>query len=164
VFKSPTYKDSLKLIRLIEQNLLTIVSYRKQKYMAFVRTMNDIIQNLTTLEGYITGEDKTLAEQAKKLVKEGDSIVVYKVEGENHFAPSEFCATKDTTLKSFTTPSEDERKDANKAVAKVVGKEAFANKTIDGKFVEYCTSIGVKPGKSERIYWRLYEGGSYLEL
>ncbi|MCF8464697.1 MAG: hypothetical protein K9G41_07645 [Flavobacteriales bacterium] len=132
--------------------------------MAFVRTMNDIIQNLTTLEGYITGNDKTLADQAIKLVKEGESMVVYKVEGENHFAPSEFCASKGTTLQNFTTPSEDERKDANKAVAKVVGKEAFANKTIDGKYVEYCTSLGIKPSKAERIYWRLYEGGSYLEL
>jgi hypothetical protein len=132
--------------------------------MAFVRTMNDIIQNLTTLEGYITGNDKTLADQAIKLIKDGESIVVYKVEGENHFAPSEFCATKGTTLKTFNIHSEDDRKDANKAVAKVVGKDAFANKTIDGKYVEYCTSLGIKPSKSERIYWRLYEGGSYLEL
>lgn len=132
--------------------------------MALVRTMNDIIQNLTTLEGYITGENKTDAELATKLVKDGESIVVYKVEGENHFAPSEFCAHKGTTLKTFAVKTEDDIKEANKAVAKVVGKEAFANKTIDGKFVEYCTSLGVKPGKAERIYWRLYEGGSYLEL
>ncbi len=147
-----------------EQLLLTIVTYTKRRHMALVRTMNDIIQNLTTLEGYINGENPSESEQAKKLIKEGENIVVYKVDGENHFAPSDFCAHKDNTLERYASNNEEDVKDANKAVAKVVGKDAFVNKTIDSKFVEYCTSIGAKPSAVERSYWRLYEGGSYLEL
>ena len=132
--------------------------------MALVRTLNDIIKNLTTLEGYITGSDKKNAEWAANMVANGENLVIYKVDGVNHFAPSRFCAFPNNTREKDAALKDYDSKTADKAVGKVVGKDAFANKTIDTKYTDYCKSIGVKPSKTERIFWRLYEGGSYLEL
>ena len=132
--------------------------------MAFVKNLNQIIGNLERLEDALTGDDKTLAKQAAELVRDGEAFVVYKVEGVNHFAPSGYCSVQDNSLKKHAERKEFDQKDADKAVAKVVGKEAFANNTIDSKYMSYCQSIGIKAAKTERIFWRLYEGGSYLEL
>lgn len=133
--------------------------------MKFVRTTNDIIENLNKMEGYLNGSNSDDKKLAKALIAKSDALVIYKVDGVNHFAPSRFCAYKGNTLKKDASNTEYDKKSADKAVAKVVGKEAFVNQTILQKFTEYCDSLKIKPAKAEeRLFWRLYEGGSYLEL
>ncbi|MGB0369567.1 MAG: hypothetical protein ACPGU4_09465 [Flavobacteriales bacterium] len=132
--------------------------------MAFVRTLNDIIKNLETLEQYITAGSKEEVAYAKEIIQKATDMVVYKVEGVNHFAPSIFVAYPGNTMKNELATRDDDHSDANKKVAKVVGKEAFTNGIMETNFAKYCSSLGVKPPKQERLYWRLYEGGSYLEL
>lgn len=133
--------------------------------MAYVRTLNDIIGNLETLEKYLTEGSKEETAYAKELVKNAVNMVVYKVEGINHFAPSVFVAYPGNTMaKQKKAESVEDQAEADKKVGKVVGKDAFCNGIMEGNFAKYCDSLGVKPPKQERLYWRLYEGGSYLEL
>ena len=132
--------------------------------MKFVRTTNDIIENLTKMEGYLNGSNTEEKKLAGELIAKSDALVIYKVDGVNHFAPSRFCAYKGNSLKNDAANTSYDKKDADKAVAKVVGKEAFVNQTIAQKFMEYCEKLKIKPVKTERNFWRLYEGGSYLEL
>ena len=133
--------------------------------MKLVRTTNDIIENLEKMEGYLNGDDAAEKKLAGELVAKSDALVIYKVEGVNHFAPGRICAFKGNSLKNDAANSDYVKKDADKALTKVVGKEAFANQTIIKKYEEYCSSLKIKPAKvEERVFWRLYEGGSYLEL
>lgn len=132
--------------------------------MNFVRTTNDIIENLTKMEGYLNGDDAAEKKLAGELIAKSDALVIYKVEGINHFAPGRFCAYKGNSLKNDAANTEYDKKDADKALTKVVGKEAFANQTVGEKFMEYCQILKIKPAKNERLFWRLYEGGTYLEL
>ena len=132
--------------------------------MAYVRTLNDIIKNLETLEQYITAGSKEETAYAKELVKDSVNMVVYKVEGINHFAPSVFVGYAANSMKNELKTRDEDHSEADKKVGKVVGKEAFSNGIMETNFAKYCDSLGVKPPKQERLYWRLYEGGSYLEL
>jgi hypothetical protein len=132
--------------------------------MAFVRTLKDIIGNLETLEKYLTAGSKEETAFAKELVKNSVNMVVYKVEGVNHFAPSVFIAYPGNTMENQLKGHSEEQSDADKKVAKVVGKEAFCNGIMEGNYAKYCDSLGVKAPNQDRLYWRLYEGGSYLEL
>ncbi len=133
--------------------------------MKFVRTTNDIIENLEKMEGYLNGDNAADKKLAGELISNSDSLVIYKVEGVNHFAPGRLCAYKGNSLKNDAANTDYEKKDANKALTKVVGKEAFANQTIIKKYEDYCKTLKIKPAKvEERLFWRLYEGGSYLEL
>ena len=132
--------------------------------MAFVRTLNDIIKNLETLEQYITDGSKEETSYAKELIQNSEHMVVYKVEGVNHFAPGLFVAYVGNSMANEKKTRDDDHSDAHKKVAKVVGKEAFSNGIMETNFANYCSSLGIKPPKKERLYWRLYEGGSYLEL
>ena len=133
--------------------------------MKFVRTTNDIIESLDKMEVYLNGTDANEKKLAGAMIANSDALVIYKVEGINHFAPGRFCAYKGNNLKNDAANTEYISKDANKALTKVVGKEAFTNKTIVQKFNEYCAKLKIKPAKvEERVFWRLYEGGTYLEL
>jgi hypothetical protein len=132
--------------------------------MAYVRTLNDIIKNLETLEQYITAGSKEESTYAKELIKNSENMVVYKVEGVNHFAPGLFIAYVDNTMANEKETRDDDHSDAHKKVAKVVGKDSFSNGIMETNFAKYCESLGIKPPKQERLYWRLFEGGSYLEL
>ena len=132
--------------------------------MEYVRTLNDIIGNLTTLENYLTAGSKEEASYAKDLVKNGTNFVVYKVEGVNHFAPSVFIGYQSNTMKNDIAETEKDNSENNKKIAKVVGKDAFSNGIMETNFAKYCASLGITAAKQDRSYWRLYEGGSYLEL
>ncbi len=132
--------------------------------MAYVRTLNDIIGNLETLEKYLTDGSKEETAYAKDLIRNSVNMVVYKVEGINHFAPSAFVGYVGNNMKNELSTRDDDHSEVDKKVAKVVGKDAFSNGIMEGNFAKYCDSLGVKPPKQERLYWRLYEGGSYLEL
>ncbi len=132
--------------------------------MAYVRTLNEIITNITTLEKYLNEGSAEEATYAKELVKNSTKMVVYKVEGVNHFAPSVFIGYVGNTMKNEKATRDEDHSDADKKVAKVVGKDAFLNNIMETNFAKYCSSLGIKPPKIERSYWRLYEGGGYLEL
>lgn len=132
--------------------------------MAFVRTLNDIIKNLETLEQYITAGSKEEVAYAKDLIKNSVNMVVYKVEGINHFAPAVFVGYVGNSMANEKKTRDDDHTDVHKKVAKVVGKESFTNGIMETNFAKYCDSLGVKPPKQDRLYWRLFEGGSYLEL
>ena len=132
--------------------------------MAYVRTLNDIIGNLETLEKYLAEGSKEETAYAKELIKNATNMVVYKVEGINHFAPSVFVGHVDNSMANQKKADPEEQPDADKKVAKVVGKDAFSNGIMEGNFAKYCDSLGIKPPKQDRLYWRLYESGSYLEL
>ena len=59
--------------------------------MKLVRTTNDIIENLEKMEGYLNGDDAAEKKLAGELVAKSDALVIYKVEGVNHFAPGRIC-------------------------------------------------------------------------
>jgi hypothetical protein len=122
--------------------------------MEFVENLNDIIENIKTLEKYLTSSNNVEKEFAQSLVKKGRTILVYKVDGQNHFAPSRFLGYKNNTMDDHLENEEKDGRDTNPIIDQILGR-VFANDKTESKFVDYCAKIGVVPDNVNRRYWRL---------
>jgi 5-methylcytosine-specific restriction protein A len=124
----------------------------------------DFIDNSITFEGYLTGKDKAKKKFAEDLLKTETEFSVYKVNGENHFAPSKFGAIKGTTMDSYLKNLEKEAKDPKHVVTKVIGTP-FSNNTIETKFEDYLDSLGLKNKHEKHTFWRVKdERGKNLDI
>ncbi len=121
--------------------------------MTAVRKRDDIIDNIETLEGYLRSGKKEEKEFAIKAIKEATSILVYKVNGENHFAPARFVAYKSNKMDAFLKEEEDAR-DVINIMTKIVGLP-FKNDKIIEKFKEYAGQFTKNVPDHERQYWRI---------
>ena len=54
----------------------------------FVENTDQVIENIKTIEQYLHSENAAEKQFAQDLVKKGRSMLIYKVNGQNHFAPS----------------------------------------------------------------------------
>ena len=54
----------------------------------FVENTDQIIENIKTIEQYLNSAVAEEKQFAQDLIKKGRSMVIYKVGGTNHFAPS----------------------------------------------------------------------------
>lgn len=133
--------------------------------MQLVKKRQDIVDNCTVLEGYLTGKDAKEKAFAKEIVQSALFIVVYKVNGVNHFAPNEFVVYKNNSMKGHqTNKAPKEIKEVNNAIEKVVGRP-FCNDTVESKFKEYLDSLGLDLPANDRLYWRIKnERGKNLNL
>lgn len=123
--------------------------------MDFVRTKDDIINNTITFEQYMRSSDSAEREFAENLLRTGKKFLVYKVEGENHFAPNGFVAYKKNTMKDYISNEGKEKIEANPELDKILKVSSFTNPKTEEKFLSYVDSKGIKPEDADRKYWRL---------
>lgn len=121
--------------------------------MTAVRKRDDIIDNINILEGYLRSSKKDEKDFAIKAIKEATTILVYKVNGENHFAPARFMAYKNYSMADYLKDEEDTR-DVINVMTKIVGLP-FKNEKIVEKFGEYLGQFVKSAPEMERQFWRI---------
>lgn len=121
--------------------------------MTAVRKRDDIIDNIETFEGYLRSSKKEEKDFAIKSIKEATSILVYKVNGENHFGPARFMAYKSNKMAAQLKEEEDPREVIN-IMTKIVGLP-FKNDKIIEKFHEYAGQFTKTVPDHLRQYWRI---------
>jgi hypothetical protein len=132
--------------------------------MQFITKKQDLVDNALIFEGYLKGKDKAQKEFAENLFMSSTAFSVYKVKGENHFAPNDFLAFKKNSMKDFLKNAEKEDRDTKSTVTKIIGAP-FANDTIESKFKAYAESLGLKASADKRTYWRVKdERGKNLDI
>ena len=132
--------------------------------MPLVSKKQQIIENIVNLEKYLVSGSKEEKEFARNIVRKGKTIVVYKVDDENHFAPSRFVGYQDNDMNKHISNDEKDDKKTNSVITKVIGRP-FKNEKIDGKFTDYCNKIGVLQPNHDRSYWRIKdERGNNLNI
>lgn len=122
--------------------------------MEFVEDLDDIIKNIKTIEKYLASSNIVEKEYARSLVKKGRTFLVYKVDGQNHFAPSRFSGYKSNTMEKHDDNQEKDGRETNPVIDKIIGR-AFANEITEVKFIDYCAKISVVPDNFNRRFWRL---------
>lgn len=122
--------------------------------MNFITKKQDLIDNILTLEGYLTGENTAERRFAEQLIQRGKTICVYKVNGENHFAPSRFLGYKNNTIDDHLANEEKDGRDKNPVIDKILGRH-FGIDTIEEKFKVYTISLGLSIPANKRRYWRV---------
>ncbi len=132
--------------------------------MNLVKKRADIVDNLVAFEALMTSSKKDEKDFAVNLVTTEDAIIVYKVNGENHFAPVRFAAFKSNTMKDFKANKDFDDKKMLTTFTGIVGNP-FVNGLILEKFAEYTALFVKKTPDVIRKYWRIKdERGKNLNL
>jgi len=122
--------------------------------MDFVGNQEELIENIFTLENYLSSSNEEEVQFAKGLVRRGKTICVYKVNGENHFSPSRFIGYKNNSMPNHWENEEKDGRDTNPVISGIIGRP-FSNDTIDEKFIAYAISLGVQAHENKRKFWRI---------
>ena len=123
--------------------------------MSVVTKRSDIISNLETYVGYLGSKKKEESEFAINEIIAQDLIIIYKIDGENAFAPARFTVHKKNDIKGFNALKEEyTEKEVTNTMTKVVGLP-FSNQGTVDQFSTYVKSITKKKFGTERTFWRL---------
>lgn len=127
--------------------------------MRLVKTKEDIDDNIKTVESYLEmEEDSPNRLEMLRLIRRGHVYICYKVDDEYHFVPSRFIGYKNNTLERHEKNDSKDGRVTNRAIRLILGR-SFASNEIDNNFLEFCTTLEIKPDNNKRSYW-LYEFSS----
>lgn len=122
--------------------------------MSLVTKRPDIIKNLEKFESYLNSKKKEEKDFAVNEIFDEELIMIYKVDGENKFLPARFVSYKGNDLKGYAKIKDEENKEIQKVMTKVVGLPFTNQGTVD-KFSEYLKSLAKKKFTTDRTFWRL---------
>lgn len=121
-----------------------------------VTKRSDVISNLETYVGYFDSKKKEEQEFALNEILQERLIIIYKLDGENAFAPARFTVHKKNDIKGFNgfKDADYSDKDVTNVMTKIVGLP-FTNAGTVEKFSAYVKSITKKKFDTNRTFWRL---------
>ena len=130
----------------------------------FVENTDQVIENIRTFEKYLHSDNLAEKQFAQDLVKKGRSMIIYKVNGENHFAPIRFLGYKKNNMVAHLDNENKAVRDTAPAIQSLMGKP-FTHVAIENEFAEYAGQIKGNTLKSKRKYWRVRnDQNKYFEL
>ena len=130
----------------------------------FVENVEQIIENIKTIEHYLNSDVPEEKEFARDLVKKGRSMIIYKVNGQNHFAPARFVGYKKNSKSAHIENENRESRDTAPAIQSLLGKP-FTHAPIEKEFNDYAGSFKGNTLKSKRKYWRVRgDDNKYYEM
>lgn len=123
--------------------------------MEAVTKLEEVVENLKTLEKYLHGKSKAESDFARDLIKRAKTLLVYKLNGVNHFAPARFCGFKENTMEKHNSNDGEAGKEISPKMDKVIkGKpQVLARKEAD--FQTYCKVLKISAPDHERKYLRV---------
>jgi 5-methylcytosine-specific restriction protein A len=123
--------------------------------MEFIADLNELFQNVYTLEKYLHSHDARERDFVKDIIRRGKTILVYRVNNENHFAPSRFIGYKNNSMTGHISNEEKDGRDTNPIITSVVDSKPFFTDNMDADFIRYVISLGVEVPRNKRHYWRI---------
>lgn len=123
--------------------------------MNFVKSIDDIVDNLKTLESYLKSGKAKERTFALDQVKNGVTILIYKVDGQNHYAPLRFSAYRNNSMDSHPMEDLNDEREMNAALEKILKGKAWFLQKKEEEYLAYCKTLGLDVPKNERAYWRV---------
>jgi len=123
--------------------------------MSIVTKRSDIISNLEDIVKLFESKKKEENEFVLNEILNQENIIIYKLDGENVFAPARYVVEKKNDMKTYKAQLETlTDKEIVNIMTKVVGLPFTNQGTLD-KFTVYVKSISKKKFSTERTFWRL---------
>lgn len=128
--------------------------------MKLIKSIEDLKDNLRTIETYLSEGDFKEMKYAKGLIKRGSCFVAYKIGKELRFAPSRFIGYAKNNLKKHQENLDKDGRETNDALDKLFKVKAIHDVELEKKYLNYCNSIGIYPSirinsPRPRRYWKL---------
>lgn len=135
--------------------------------MKLVSNLEQILQNIKTVENYLTNGNTDDQLKMTAFIKRGTCFVAYQIENEIKFAPSKFLGYVDNSLKKHI-PSKSDGRETNKMIISILESKPLLNEKLEKKYISYCKKIGLEPKKkgafgADRKYWLLRLNEDFTE-
>lgn len=121
-----------------------------------ISTKTELIENLDTVEGYLSSGSHELYDTMAKYIAHGRVFVSYKVNGAMHFAPSRFVGYRKNTLVKHQNNKEKDGRITTPVISALLGVNQ-SNSELEDAFIMYCDWLGVTPTLHNRTFWQLNE-------
>ncbi|TXE14896.1 HNH endonuclease [Psychroserpens burtonensis] len=122
--------------------------------MKLIDNINQLIENLNTLEGYLSEGTEYESEQATSLVQKGRCFVAYKVKRELRFAPSRFIGYISNELDVHDKSHKDGR-ETNREINKILKSKPEPNEKLEKRYLSYLNDLGIKTENRIHKFWQL---------
>lgn len=124
-----------------------------------ISTLDELLNNLETIENYITAFDADKRIKISQYIKRGTCFVAYQINNEIRFAPSKFTGYKNNSLEKHI-PSLTDGRDTNKVISQILNSSPQTDDNLEIAYQKYCDGIGVEANKTggygaPRKYWTL---------
>ena len=128
--------------------------------MELITKRSQLIENIETLERYLTNGNEVEKREALSLVKRGICFVAYKVGDETRFAPSRFIGYIGNTVEKHQNNPTKHGTFTNGAIKSILRDDPSRNEALEKKYFEYCSQLGIYPNKrapfnADRKFWKL---------
>jgi len=135
--------------------------------MKLVETLEDIKENINTLEEYRT--NSTFAQEAwyKDRIKRGTCFYVYKLDETIRFAPSRFIGYINNDAKKHESSDSIDGRITNVRIKEILGFPPELNQSVENFYTSFCRSLDIEANLTgsfgaPRKYW--IENGLNLDL
>lgn len=112
--------------------------------LELVAEIEDIFENIATMENYLQSKKDPEHEFALNLIQRGVCFFRIKSEDGYKFYPSRFIGYKSNTYSIHASSQFIDGRETNRAITKVLGVKLAENGEYDKQYEEYCLAIGIQ--------------------
>lgn len=128
--------------------------------MELVETLEEIRNNMRTLDRYLNSKREPEYSYALSRIKKGTCFIADNSSGAYRFYPSRFIGYVNNTMNLHENNFYKRGTDTNREISKILGKNPCANVELEGAYREYCRRLGFEPNQTgsfgrPRQYWKL---------
>ena len=128
--------------------------------MKLVESMEEIRNNMDTLDRYLDSKREPEYGYALSRIKRGTCFIADYRSGEYRFYPSRFIGYANNTMKRHENNEYKDGKETNPAISAVLGQKLVADVDLENAYREYCRRLGFEPNERgtfgvERKFWKL---------
>lgn len=128
--------------------------------MKEVESLNDLKENIKTLDKYLDSKKDPEYSFALGLVKKGTCFVAVKENGTYKFYPSRFIGYVGNSMDAHLNNQYKDGTETNPAISLTLGSKPTPNPVLDNQYKEYCQSLGFIANNKgsfgvERKYWEI---------
>jgi len=110
--------------------------------METIHRLEELHENLTTLEEYMQSNDPVEKAFYIDLIKRGICFVAYKRRGRYLFAPSRFVGYKHNTRHAHLHNDTKDGRKTNPAISNVLHSECKRGKELNRLYERFCSELG----------------------
>lgn len=121
-----------------------------------IKSRQELLQNLETVERYLSSNDDTETSQIHNLIRLGACFLCYKINGEIRFAPSRFIGYANNNIgKHHKNRAEIDGRITNVQIIKTLEQMVKQNAQLDKELTKFCASLGFLPANKKHKFWIL---------
>ncbi len=123
--------------------------------MILVRNIEEILENMQTLDESLISNNMQIQEKAKKLIKGGRCFIACKSDGIYRFYPSRFVGYFNNTIEKHETNETKDGRETNPEISRILKEKLEADSILEQEYQRFCKSLGIIPDNKAHTFWRI---------